>query len=117
MTIAASPPPRFPGDVVFQRIELYRLGDKVLEAAVDVIAQPNGTLTPTGKVVFTAPMTTTITLESDGKEYVLQIRIPIRGATVYEAWARFDDELKANYGLGIQNELIRRKLVKSEGKG
>lgn len=113
MTISASHPmPSAP--TVFQQIMIFKSGSKVIEAEVDVIASDYGDIKPTGKMSFSIPMTTKVKLVVDGDEIPLQIRVPIRARNIVEAWAKYDDELKINYNIGVQNELVRRNLIKTE---
>ena len=100
-------------DSKFSRIEIYKMGPKCIEAEIEVTAHPSGVISPTGRVAYSVPMHTKVNLEVGGEEILLQIRIPIRARTIGEAWLKFDEEVKANYPIGVQNELLRRGLVKA----
>lgn len=98
----------------FSRIEIYKMGNKCIEAEIEVTAHPSGMMSPTGKATFSVPMHTQVALEIGGEAIPLQIRVPLRARTIGEAWLTFDSELKANYSIGVQNELIRRGLIKAD---
>lgn len=114
MTISAAPQ-QPQGQFVFQQIFIYKSGHKIIEEEANVVVHPHGTAIRTGASTFTIPMTTKVVVEIEGtgEEIQLQIRIPIRAATLYEAWQRYDEDVKANYSIGVNNELLRRGLVRA----